>query len=170
MKNLALLLIFQSFWFIAVLHHQLALWLFIPCALLCWRLIPTHHSNKWFVTSCLVIGFVAEYLALSQQWFWFSETTNSIPPVWLLMIWLLFAITLLPHFILLNKLWLLTILLFALLAPLNYLLAIKLQVIATDNIWQLYPKLALLWLLVSALMLLIARRLKLTEHKPVVLH
>ena len=119
-------LLFQGLWLVAVtLGDSVALLLFIPALALHFMYLRRVFAQQFLwrnelllITLIMLLGFGVEYLAIVLN-VW-GDTTSTLPPVFLVLLWAGFGMTLHVSFgFLHNKLWLSAVL-GGLFAPLSY--------------------------------------------------
>lgn len=125
---------FQAIWFIAVLAgNGSALALCVPIIflhfLLMDRALKKHFNWKneaLLIVACLGIGVAVESLKLVLP-IWDTTLVGHLPPLWLLVIWAGFAISLHGSFAFLHNRFALASLLGAIFAPLSYVAGARLS-------------------------------------------
>ncbi len=175
MKPLTLIifnfLLFQGLWFLAVTQgNSPLLWFFVPAVLLHFLYLARVYGERFswrnellLIVFTVVLGFGVELLAMALN-VWDAAPQPFLPPLFLMLLWVGFAMTLHISFDFLRHKIALTAILGGFFAPISYAAGAHLNTALEFSDAMLSPLIvALLWMLVFPLLMLMAQRLPLLK-------
>ncbi len=159
--NIVNALLFQLGWFICVLSGSMKAAVFTITALLVhFSLSSTRRADVIAVCVAVLIGVIHDALLIQLGLVRFVES-SSFPPVWMMCLWVLFALTF-HHsiqWIYSRPLW--SGVLGALFAPVSYLAGVHLSSAEWSGpLWAIVPIIMALWLVVLPAHRLFCRRIE----------
>ena len=162
-------LLFQAGWWLAAYHERLSVWPAIVVAIVMLGMVMIREKSKrplLFICMGTLTGIAVDSFLLSQGIFQFSAAhAGFLIPFWLMLIWLMFAITILTSMQWLNGRPLLAAILGAVFGPLSYYAGEKMGVLSFHDPKALsLTLLAVIWAALMPALTLLSSRVPLREN------